>query len=160
MKQIKFQIRPCQPTDLNKLMVLIEKHAAFEKAPFIKADKQEKLHAAIFGEKAPLNCIVAETAGEVVGYATYTFDYSTWDAAWFIYLDCLYLEDDYRSYGIGQMLMEKVKEAGEARRCINMQWQTPDFNERAIKFYKRIGGIGKDKVRFTLSLPSKSQAKL
>lgn len=152
MEQLEYNIRPCSPLDLDKLMVLIEKHAEFEKAVFLSAGKQANLEAALFGEQAPLNCIVAEVSDEVIGYATYTFDYSTWDAAWFIHLDCLYLEDDYRSYGIGQVLMEKVKEIGETRGCVNMQWQTPDFNERAIKFYKRTGGIGKNKVRFTLPL--------
>lgn len=152
MEQLAFNIRPCSPLDLDKLMVLIEKHAEFEKALFTKEGKQASLETALFGEQAPLNCIVAEVSSKVIGYATYTFDYSTWDAAWFIHLDCLYLEDDYRSYGIGQLLMEKVKEIGKARGCVNMQWQTPDFNERAIKFYKRIGGIGKNKVRFTLPL--------
>jgi len=152
MEKLSYKIRPCVPLDLDKLMVLIEKHAEFEKAAFTKEGKQARLQTALFSEHAPLNCIVVEVSDQVIGYATYTFDYSTWDAAWFIYLDCLYLEDDYRSYGIGQVLMEKVKENGEARGCVNMQWQTPDFNERAIKFYKRIGGIGKNKVRFTLPL--------
>lgn len=152
MDQINYDIRSCSPSDLEKLMVLIEKHAEFEQSLFKKEGKQERLEVAIFGEKAPLNCIVAEVAAHVIGYATYTFDYSTWDAGWFIYLDCLFLEDGYRDYGIGQALMDQVKVAGEDRGCLNMQWQTPDFNKRAIKFYKRIGGIGKDKVRFTLPL--------
>jgi GNAT superfamily N-acetyltransferase len=152
MEQLVYEIRPCSPLDLNKLMVLIEKHAEFEKAVFTKEGKQARLQTALFSEHAALNCIVVEVSGQVIGYATYTFDYSTWDAAWFIYLDCLYLEDDYRGYGIGQVLMEKVEEHGKTRGCVYMQWQTPDFNERAIKFYKRLGGIGKNKVRFTLPL--------
>ena len=152
MKEINYLIRRCIPSDLEKLMMLIEKHAEFERAAFTSEGKQERLRLALFGDDSPLNCLVAEAEGQVIGYATYTFDYSTWNAAWFIYLDCLYLEDNYRSYGIGQALMDKVRNAGEARGCVNMQWQTPDFNERAIKFYKRIGGVGKNKVRFTLSL--------
>ena len=152
MKEFEFHVRPCLPADLDKLMVLIEKHAEFEKATYTKKGKRERLQATLFLDDAPLHCIVAEVDGQVIGYASYTFDYSTWDAAWFIHLDCLYLEEDYRSYGIGQVLIEKVKEAGVARGCLNMQWQTPSFNERAIKFYKRIGATGKDKVRFTLPL--------
>jgi ribosomal protein S18 acetylase RimI-like enzyme len=152
IKMIKYNIRACTPNDLDRLMILIEKHAAFEKAAYSPVGKKEKLQAALFTETGPLHCIVAELANEVIGYATYTFDYSTWDAAWFIYLDCLYLDDEYRSFGIGAELMKKVKEAGVDRHCVNMQWQTPHFNERAIKFYERIGGIGKDKVRFTLPI--------
>ena len=149
---MEYKIRDCQPQDLDKLVLLCQKHAAYERSAYHADGKLTALHVAIFEGDKPLKCIVVEVSGEVIGYATYTFDFSTWDAAWFIHLDCLYLEDDYRSYGIGQVLMEKVKENGEARGCVNMQWQTPDFNERAIKFYQRIGGIGKNKVRFTLAL--------
>lgn len=31
--------------------------------------------------------------------------------------------------------------------CVNVQWQTPVWNERAIRFYQRLGGKGKEKVR-------------
>lgn len=157
MKAINYSIRPCIPSDLEKLMVLIAKHAEFERAAFTSEGKLERLRLALFGDDSPLNCLVADVEGQVIGYATYTFDYSTWNAAWFIYLDCLYLEDAYRSYGIGQALMDNVRKAGEARGCVNMQWQTPDFNERAIKFYERIGGVGKNKVRFTLPLQDASK---
>lgn len=145
-------IRNCKETDLDKLVVLCEKHAAYEKATYVAEGKKERLQDALFSDSRQLNCLVAEVSGIIIGYATYTFDFSTWDAQKFIYLDCLYLEDDYRNYGIGAVLMDKVKQAGEAAGCINMQWQTPDFNEKAIKFYKRIGGVGKEKMRFTLNL--------
>ncbi len=147
-----YTIRACEERDMAKLITLCALHAAYEQAPYDPLGKKERLATALFSDHKQLNCIVAEVEGEVIGYATYTFDYSTWDAARFIYLDCLYLEDDYRSFGIGQRLLEEVKARGIAAGCINMQWQTPDFNERAIKFYKRIGGIGKNKVRFTLPL--------
>ncbi|WP_116788645.1 GNAT family N-acetyltransferase [Flavobacterium psychrotrophum] len=145
-------IRDCKETDLDKLVILCEKHAAYERAAYLVEGKKERLQYALFSDNRQLNCLVVEVSGTIIGYATYTFDFSTWDAQKFIYLDCLYLEDEYRNYGIGAVLMDKVKQAGEANGCINMQWQTPDFNEKAIKFYKRIGGVGKEKMRFTLNL--------
>jgi GNAT superfamily N-acetyltransferase len=60
----------------------------------------------------------------------------------------LYLESEFRGQGIGEVVFEKLKEIAKQNDCINIQWQTPVFNERAIKFYNRIGGTGKDKVRF------------
>ncbi|REC50393.1 GNAT family N-acetyltransferase [Chryseobacterium pennipullorum] len=152
MEKLAYTLRLCTPADLDRLLVLIGKHAEFEKAHYSPEGKKEQLHAALFTEPVFLTCVIAEVDRVVIGYATYTFDYSTWDAAKFIYLDCLYIEDEYRSYGIGKHLMDWVKKTGEENDCVNMQWQTPDFNERAIQFYKRLGGIGKDKVRFTLPL--------
>lgn len=152
MTDFKYEIRDCIPADMDQLMLLIEKHVEYEKASYTPVGKKEKLVSALFTDNKRLNCIVAATQERIIGYATYTFDFSTWDAERFIYLDCLYLEENYRSFGIGKVLLERVKEIGQLQDCINMQWQTPDFNVRAIKFYKRIGGVGKNKVRFTLNL--------
>jgi hypothetical protein len=43
-----------------------------------------------------------------------------------------------------------LRDIAREKNCVNIQWQTPVFNKRAIKFYNRIGATGKDKVRFTL----------
>ncbi len=149
---MNYSIRKCEEKDIDKLLDLCRQHAEFEKSAYLPDNKKEKLLKAIFSEEKLLNCLVVEVQGEVIGYTTYTFDFSTWDAQRFIYLDCLYIEENYRSFGIGNVLMDKIQEIGKEHNCINMQWQTPEFNERAIKFYKRIGGIGKEKVRFTLPL--------
>ncbi|MEO8534476.1 MAG: GNAT family N-acetyltransferase [Flavobacterium sp.] len=149
---MEYSIRNCELKDLQKLVLLCEKHAEFEKAGFSPEGKAEALEKAVFGENPKLYCLVVAANQTIVGYVSYTFDYSTWDAADFIYMDCLFLEEEARSFGIGEVLIERLKQIGIDKNCINIQWQTPQFNERAIKFYHRIGGKGKDKVRFTLSL--------
>lgn len=149
---MEYSIRNCEITDLPKLIILLEKHAQFEKAEFSPEGKEESLKKALFGENPKLYCLVVAAKETIVGYTSYTFDYSTWDASCFLYMDCLFLEEEARSFGIGEVLIDKLKEIGTKNNCVNIQWQTPQFNERAIKFYNRIGAKGKDKVRFTLDL--------
>lgn len=149
---MEYTIRNCEIADLSKLVILCQKHAAFEKAAFSAAGIEENLKKALFAENPKLYCLVAAIQNTIVGYASYTFDFSTWDAKTFLYMDCLFLEEEARSFGIGEVLLNKLKEIAEKENCINIQWQTPQFNERAIKFYNRIGAKGKDKVRFTLNV--------
>lgn len=149
---MEYSIRNCEIADLPKLVVLCQKHAEFEKADFSPEGKEEKLKEAIFSKNPKLFCLVVAAKETIVGYVSYTFDFSTWDAATFMYMDCLFLEEEARSFGIGEVLIEKLKEIATENNCINIQWQTPEFNTRAIKFYNRIDAKGKDKVRFTLSL--------
>lgn len=149
---MEYSIRNCEPQDLPKLVILCQKHAEFEKADFSPEGKEEGLKKALFEQNPKLHCLVVAANETIVGYVSYTFDYSTWDAATFMYMDCLFLEEEARSFGIGEVLIEKLKQIGIKKNCINIQWQTPQFNERAIKFYHRIGAKGKEKVRFTLEL--------
>lgn len=149
---MEYSIRNCEPTDVPKLVVLCQKHAEFERASYSPEGKEAKLKEALFNDQPKLHCLVVATKETIVGYVSYTFDFSTWNTGTFIYMDCLFLEEEARSFGIGEVLIDKLKEIGTEKNCINIQWQTPSFNERAIKFYNRIGGKGKDKVRFTLDL--------
>lgn len=149
---MEYSIRNCEPQDLPKLVILCQKHAEFEKADFSPEGKEEGLRKALFTENPKLHCLVVGANETIVGYVSYTFDYSTWDAADFMYMDCLFLEEETRSFGIGEILINKLKEIAAEKNCINIQWQTPQFNERAIKFYNRIGAKGKEKIRFTLPL--------
>lgn len=147
---LNYSIRPCQPADLTVLVQLCHQHARYEQAAYEGAGKEERLHQALFGEHPSLHCWIVEAVGQPAGYATFTFDYSTWDAGYFLHLDCLYLEPGYRGQGIGETLLRRLQQLAAEKGCVNVQWQTPDFNEGAIRFYKRMGGTGREKVRFIL----------
>lgn len=145
---MEYQIRAVEAQDLLALVGLCHKHAEYEQANYNPINKEEQLGKALFAETPKLFCWVVESNGQLLGYASYTFDYSTWDAGMFLYLDCLYLEPECRGLDIGEEIMQKLKGVAQQNNCVNVQWQTPDFNTKAIRFYERMGGIGRNKVRF------------
>ncbi|MFP5041413.1 GNAT family N-acetyltransferase [Parasediminibacterium sp. JCM 36343] len=145
-------IRKCEEKDLPVLVELCKKHSDFEQSPYNPKGKLQQLSKAIFSDSQKLFCYLIECDGLIAGYFSYTFDFSTWDANSFLYLDCLYLEPDFRGLRIGVSVFDKLKIIAKQNDCINIQWQTPIFNERAIKFYNRIGGTGKEKVRFFIDI--------
>jgi GNAT superfamily N-acetyltransferase len=151
---MEYLIRKCEEKDLPELIELCAKHASFEQANYDPIGKEVLLKKALFSANPKLFCAVIESNNQLQGYFSYTFDYSTWDAQTFLYLDCLFLEPEFRGQRIGEIVFELLKEIAKQNDCINIQWQTPIFNERAIKFYNRIGGVGKDKVRFFIDLKS------
>jgi L-amino acid N-acyltransferase YncA len=74
--------------------MMIAAHAEYEKAAFARTVKRSDCHRSVCKQR--LHGLVVEQDGELIGYATYTFDYSTWDAAEFMYLDCLFLKEEAR----------------------------------------------------------------
>ncbi len=149
-----YRIRTAEHRDLPFLIELCREHAAYEQAAYDPAGKMEKLEQALFGQEEKLFCLVVESNGVPVGFASYTFDFSTWDACTFLYLDCLYLQAAFRGFKIGEQVMQQLRGIAQDKGCVNIQWQTPVFNESAIRFYKRVGGIAKDKMRFCLPVNS------
>ncbi len=143
-------IRFAQPSDLEEIINLCEEHAEYEQANYDRTDKLEKMKRALFESPTPpLHCLMAtDVDSHVLGYATYMRQFSTWDATPYIYMDCLYLRPVFRSQGIGVKLMDRIQEEAKVLGCSLIQWQTPEFNTRAIKFYKRIGATSKSKERF------------
>ena len=83
------KIRFAQKKDLPQIIDLCEEHAAYEKAEYNPKNKSELLSNSIFGQNPVLNCLVAENDNGIIGYATFMKQFSTWDANFYIYLDCL-----------------------------------------------------------------------
>ncbi len=139
-------IRFAKEKDIDQIISLCKLHADFEKAEFDPQHKEE-----LFGKylvNNTLQCLVVEQNNEIIGYATFMKQFSTWDADFYIYLDCLFLKKQTRGMGVGKLIMEKVKAYAQSENCSIIQWQTPDFNKDAIVFYQKLGAISKTKERF------------
>lgn len=149
-----FEIRPVRKQDIAALIDLCEQHAAFEKSPYQKEGKVDQLSNAIFQSAPKLYCLVVLYENSLVGYATYMKQYSTWDANEYMYMDCLFLTVSTRGLGIGEKIMEKIYEETIGMGCKLIQWQTPEFNTGAAKFYTRIGANAKNKIRFFKEIDS------
>jgi ribosomal protein S18 acetylase RimI-like enzyme len=147
------RVRPARPSDLAALEQLIRQHAQYERAEQPRPDIVQKLRQLLFGGNNPrLHCFVAELKGEVIGYATCSVQISTWAAGPYLHLDCLYLADAHRNRGVGPMLMEAVQLFGVRAGLVEMQWQTPTWNEAGIRFYDRLGATKRLKQRYTMRL--------
>ncbi|HEY1016215.1 MAG TPA: GNAT family N-acetyltransferase [Herpetosiphonaceae bacterium] len=146
-----WRIRAAAPTDIDGLIELCAEHAAYEGASYDPRDKREGLFQALFSAEPRLSAWVVEQRGRLVGYATACQEFSTWDAASFLHMDCLYLRETIRGAGIGRLLVGEVVRLAQRLGCVDVQWQTPAWNERAHVFYRRLGAEGKQKVRYSLA---------
>jgi len=143
-------IRHAVKNDLDQIIELCDQHAAYEGAPYSKTGKKERLGLYLFTERPPLMCLVVEQDERIKGYATYMREFSTWDASYYMHMDCLFLKEEMRGQGIGKKLVAMITEAAEESDCVNVQWQTPTDNTNAIMFYDKLGAFSRHKLRFFL----------
>ncbi|MFD6885420.1 GNAT family N-acetyltransferase [Streptomyces sp. NPDC059957] len=144
-------VRPARPEDLPRLVELMREHMVYEKSAPRPAGLADRLGAQLFADGARLWVLLAETPrGEIAGYAACSAEFSFWEARHYLHMDCLYLAEEARGHGLGAALMDGVAVLARELGLGHVEWQTPDWNEGAIRFYDRLGATGKPKLRYAL----------
>jgi GNAT superfamily N-acetyltransferase len=146
-------IRDARLEDLKAVAALCRAHADFERALPPAEHLEERLPGMLFGPSPRAFCLVVESSGALVGYATWSLEFSTWRAAEYVHVDCLYLEPAARGRGIGRSLMEAIARYAAAQKATHVEWQTPEWNESAARFYESLGARSTAKRRFTWRPP-------
>lgn len=67
-----------------------------------------------------------------------------------MYLEDLVVSESARSNGVGEALMAAVARAAVSRNAWRLHWAVLDWNERAIKFYDRLGAKQDDWLHYGL----------
>lgn len=142
-----YKIRKASSSDAFQLSDMMVEHALFEKHSLIITDQKQKLAQL---ENLPVHIFVVEQelTGTLLGYISLIKQFSTWDMAEYLYLDCLYLNESCRGQGIGKALMSFALSQAKKMNIQLMQWQTPEDNTSAINFYHTLGATSKAKLRF------------
>ena len=143
-------VREATPADAAALAPLCAEHAAHERQQYNALGHVLRLQLAL--ASGQLHGWLLEQDGLAVGYASVTLDFATLSGQRFAHMDCLYLAPTARGLGGGQALMRVVQAFAIDQGCTEMQWQTPDWNHDAMRFYSRLGARATAKQRFTLHL--------
>jgi GNAT superfamily N-acetyltransferase len=132
---MNFNIRKATEKDFPEILSLIKELAAFEKAPEKVTNTVELMRQ----EKEFFHCYVAETQEKgIVGMALYFFAYYTWVGK-SLYLDDLYVKEEFRKHKIGSGLLRKIFEIAKAEDCKRVRWQVLNWNANAIQMYSKSG---------------------
>ncbi len=128
-------IREAKPGDETAIHGLIVELAVYEREPNAVINTPENLYVDLFQDKV-CQALVVEENDLVVGFALYFISYSTWKGRC-LYLEDFYVKEEYRRGGIGSELFVKVVNIAKELGVKRMDWQVLEWNEPAIKFYKK-----------------------
>ena len=139
MSTASFQIRPAQPSDIAAIHGMIVELAVFEKLEHLVVATEAKLHEGLFGAHPACEAIVGERDGEVVTFALFFHNFSTFLARKGLYLEDLYVKQSQRGMGYGKQMLSALARLAVERDCGRFEWSVLDWNENAINFYKGVG---------------------
>ena len=139
-----WSIRSATSSDAQVMLDLIHALALYEKAPAEVAITLEQIAEHFFGMDPQVFCDVVEIDGQVVGFAVWFLNYSTWLGVHGIYLEDLFVKPEFRGFGLGKALLQHLAQICVEREYGRFQWWVLDWNSPAIEFYHSIGAVAMD----------------
>ncbi|MEY8261129.1 GNAT family N-acetyltransferase [Oscillospiraceae bacterium 50-60] len=120
------------------ILPFIKELADYEKIADEVAANEDLLEEWIF-DKQKAEVIFAVADGKEVGFALFFHNFSTFLGWAGIYLEDLYVKQEYRGRGYGKSILKKLAAIAVERGCGRLEWWYLDWNKSSIDFYLSLG---------------------
>ena len=135
-------VRHARAEDTQRIFELIVDLATYERAAEQVRVTVDQLNEALFGVRPAAFALVAETPErEVVGFALYFLNFSTWEGVHGIYLEDLFVDPEHRGQGLGKGLLQSLAAIAVSRGYARFEWSVLDWNQSSIDFYEAVGAV-------------------
>ncbi|MCD4487354.1 GNAT family N-acetyltransferase [Chromobacterium vaccinii] len=94
--------------------------------------------ARFLDDREPVDALVAELDGEIVGLAHTVIHRSTTRLADVCYLQDLFTAPEARGQGVARALIDAAKQVAAAAGCNRLYWQTHQTNQTARALYDKV----------------------
>jgi GNAT superfamily N-acetyltransferase len=135
----KIKIRKAVRKDSKSIIKLILELADFEKLLPPDKSARKRLLKDAFSKKQLFKILLAEIDSQAIGYAFYFFTYSSFKARRTLYLEDIFIAENFRNRGIGKLFFTELIKIAKKNKCRGMEWIVLDWNSNAIKFYDKLG---------------------
>jgi GNAT superfamily N-acetyltransferase len=132
-------IHPTTRDDVSVLLTLIRALAAYEKKPHKVVATEADLLRDLFGPQPKFRALIAEWDGTPAGYSSFFYFYSTYEGRSALFLEDLFVLEEFRGHGIGKSLLAAVAKLAVDEGCFGLRWEVLDWNHPAIEFYEKLG---------------------
>ena len=137
-------IRSATADDTKTISELIRALAEYERLSHQVVLDEHRLREHLFGPRPFAEVLLAEEAGEVVGFALFFHSYSTFLGRPGIYLEDLFVRQTHRGKGHGRALLAAVARRAVERGCGRLEWSVLNWNAPSIAFFRSLGAVPSD----------------
>ena len=131
------------PEDTALILRFIRLLAKYEKMEDLAIATEEDLRSQLF-ERKHAEVIFAVVGGKEIGFALFFHNFSTFLGRAGLYLEDLYVLEEYRGRGYGKALFRELARIAVERGCGRFEWWCLDWNEPSIRFYRSMGAEAMD----------------
>jgi GNAT superfamily N-acetyltransferase len=132
-------IRAAAAPDTGVILQFIQDLARYERLEASVVATEADIRRHLFGPDAVAEAVIAELAGEPVGFALFFPNFSTFLGRPGLYLEDLFVRESARGQGVGRALLGHLAALAVARGWGRVDWAVLDWNAPAIRFYESLG---------------------
>ena len=132
-------IRKATAADAPLLTGMIRELAEFEHELDQVDITSEDLLRDGFRSSPCFHASIAEWDSQTAAYALYFFTYSSWAGRPSLFVEDLFVRDEFRRRGIGKALLKHMAVIAREQNCYAMRWEVLNWNTPAIDFYRSLG---------------------
>ena len=144
---MNLRIETADEKDIPAIIELMREFAEYENLLDYLEITEAKLYQAMFGAGGFVKCLIASDDGKPVAYALFYLNFASFRGQTGIFLEDLYITENYRRYGLGEMMLRHVARIGKENGAVRMDFQVLDWNAPAISFYKTHGAEADESER-------------
>jgi N-acetylglutamate synthase-like GNAT family acetyltransferase len=152
---LKWMIREATEEDIPIIIDLCYQLSVYEKLDFKGTEERYRKYG--FSKDKIWDCLLVENIGEIgpdyLGVALYYYTFSTFEAKPTLWLEDIFVPEDYRGNGIGTMLLKRLCKIAVEKDCGRVEWTVLDWNEPSRQFYFGLGAVAMDEWTTFRMLP-------
>ena len=139
MTEAEFSIRPAEEKDVPLILQFIKELAEYERLGGEVVATEDILRRNLFGERRVAEVILGYYQEQPVSFALFFHNFSTFLGKPGIYIEDLFVKEEYRGKGFGTKMLSYLARLAKERNCGRLEWWVLDWNKSAIGFYESLG---------------------
>lgn len=127
--------------DSATILTLIKELAAYEQLEDQVVATISDIENSLFIDNPKAFVLLAYEQEKIVGFALYFHNYSTFLCKYGIYIEDIYIREEYRGKKYGKELLKKICQIAVEKDCGRVEWWCLDWNKKSIDFYLKLGAL-------------------
>ncbi len=123
--------------NFDDFLGLITKLAEYEKLAPPEQEAKIRLRRDCLSDKPKYHAFLGKVGGKYVSYVIFFFTYSSFLALPTLFLEDIFVLEQYRRKGVGKQMFDFLKETAKREGCGRIEFTVLKWNKSAQEFYEK-----------------------
>lgn len=120
----------------NDFLGLIDKLAEFEKLRSPDSEAKNRLRQDCLSQNPKYQAFIGKIKDKPIAYIIYFFTYSSFLAMPTLFLEDIFVLEEYRRQGVGKKMFKFIKDTAKREGCDRIEFTVLKWNKAAQQFYE------------------------